>query len=213
MKKLKPLLLMVVLMLFIAGCDNSIERANNTIGLMQDQVTKIVNELYEVQNLENTLQVDFEADLKNANDNLDYFNHDEIQVITNINQRKEHLKAMSTAMDELLKLLPELESTRKNESLPVADFDRLKTMVTNLEIDLDTYVDNYFPNLDLETQTFKAIGNPNVDYSSFFKVFDNINKLSETNLYHLNALLKHFEPINSLLVDTKVKIVTLQETK
>lgn len=213
MKKIKPFLLMVVLMLFVAGCDNSLERASNTIGLMQDQVTKIVNELYEVQNLENTLQSDFEEDLTNANDNLDYFNQDEILVMQNINQRKTHINNMNDAMKELNRLVPELESTKKNENLPTKDFDKLVTMVTNLETDLTAYKDTYLPNLDLEAQTFQSIGNPNVDYSSFFKVFDNINILSQDNLYYLDALLKHFEPINGLLVDTKVKIVTLQEAK
>ena len=52
-----------------------------------------------------------------------------------------------------------------------------------------------------------------MDYNSFFKVFDNINTLSQDNLYYLDAVLKHFEPLNGLLVDTKVKIVTLQEAK
>src|SRR5574344_885188 len=213
MKKIKPFLLTVVLTLFVAGCDNSIERASNTIGLMQDQVTKIVNELYEVQNLENTLQSDFEEDLANANDNLEYFNQDEILVMQNISQRKTHLTNMKDAMKELNSLVPELESTKKNKNLPVGDFDKLATMITNLQTDLTTYTDNYLPNLDLEAQTFQSIGNPNVDYNSFFKVFDNINTLSQDNLYYLDAVLKHFEPLNGLLVDTKVKIVTLQEAK
>lgn len=213
MKKIKPFLLSVVLTLFVAGCDNSLERASNTIGLMQDQVTKIVNELYEVQNLENTLQSDFEEDLANANDNLEYFNQDEILVMQNISQRKIHLTNMNDAMKELNSLVPELESTKKNQNLPAGDFDKLATMITNLQTDLTTYTDNYLPNLDLEAQTFQSIGNPNVDYNSFFKVFDNINTLSQDNLYYLDALLKHFEPLNGLLVDTKVKIVTLQEAK
>ena len=213
MKKIKPFLLTVVLTLFVAGCDNSLERASNTIGLMQDQVTKIVNELYEVQNLENTLQSDFEEDLANANDNLEYFNQDEILVMQNISQRKTHLTNMNDAMKELNSLVPELESTKKNQNLPAGDFDKLVTMITNLQTDLTTYTDNYLPNLDLEAQTFQSIGNPNVDYNSFFKVFDNINTLSQDNLYYLDAVLKHFEPLNGLLVDTKVKIVTLQEAK
>ena len=213
MKKIKPFLLTVVLTLFVAGCDNSLERASNTIGLMQDQVTKIVNELYEVQNLENTLQSDFEEDLANANNNLEYFNQDDILVMQNISERKTHLNNMNDAMKELNNLVPELESTKKNQNLPSSDFDKLATMITNLQTDLSTYTDNYLPNLDLEAQTFQSIGNPNVDYNSFFKVFDNINTLSQDNLYYLDAVLKHFEPLNGLLVDTKVKIVTLQEAK
>nr|WP_276933109.1 YkyA family protein [Globicatella sulfidifaciens] len=213
MKKIKPFLLTVVLTLFVAGCDNSLERASNTIGLMQDQVTKIVNELYEVQNLENNLQSDFEEDLANANDNLEYFNQDEILVMQNISQRKTHLNNMKDAMKELNSLVPELESAKKNQNLPTGDFDKLATMITNLQTDLTTYTDNYLPNLDLEAQTFQSIGNPNVNYNSFFKVFDNINTLSQDNLYYLDAVLKHFEPLNGLLVDTKVKIVTLKEAK
>ena len=166
MKKIKPFLLTVVLTLFVAGCDNSLERASNTIGLMQDQVTKIVNELYEVQNLENNLQSDFEEDLANANDNLEYFNQDEILVMQNISQRKTHLNNMKDAMKELNSLVPELESAKKNQNLPTGDFDKLATMITNLQTDLTTYTDNYLPNLDLEAQTFQSIGNPNVNYRS-----------------------------------------------
>lgn len=213
MNKIKLILLMFVLTLFVAGCDNSLERASNTIGLMQEQVTKIVNELYEVQNLENTLQSDFETDLENANDNLDYFNQDGILVMQNINERKTHLNNMNTAMTELSKLIPELESTKKNQNLPTGDFDKLATMVSNLETDLNSYTGNYLPNLELESQTFKSIGNPKVEYNSFFKVFDNVNLLSQDNLYYLDTLLKHFEPLNGLLVDTKVRLVTLQEAK
>ncbi|MBS4455955.1 YkyA family protein [Tuanshanicoccus lijuaniae] len=213
MKRLKQIILCLAIPLFIAACDNSIERANNAIGLIQDQMTKLVNELYEVQNLENQLQAHFEEDLKKSGDNLSYFNQEDILVIKNTSLRLEHLTAMEKAAEELEKLMPELINGRKNNALPMKDFESIDKMIQSMKVDLTTYITDYRKNIALEKQTFHSIGNPKIDYNNFFKVFDNINKLSETNLYNLDRLLVHFEPINQLIVDTKVKVVTLLESK
>ncbi|MBS4462777.1 MULTISPECIES: YkyA family protein [unclassified Facklamia] len=213
MKKFKHIILCLAIPLFIAACDNSIERANNAIGLIQDQMTKLVNELYEMQNLENQLQANFEDDLKNSNDNLGYFNQENLLVIQNSALRLEHLTNMEKAITEIERLMPELINGRKNNALPMNDFESLDKMIQSMKGDLSTYITDYRQNISLETQTFHSIGNPDIDYSNFFKVFDNINQLSETNLYNLDRLLVHFEPINQLIVDTKVKVVTLLESK
>ncbi|MBK0348427.1 YkyA family protein [Aerococcaceae bacterium zg-ZJ1578] len=213
MKKFKHIILCLAIPFFIAACDNSIERANNAIGLIQDQMTKLVNELYEMQNLENQLQANFEDDLKNSNDNLGYFNQENLLVIQNSALRLEHLTNMEKAITEIERLMPELINGRKNNALPMNDFESLDKMIQSMKGDLSTYITDYRQNISLETQTFHSIGNPDIDYSNFFKVFDNINQLSETNLYNLDRLLVHFEPINQLIVDTKVKVVTLLESK
>lgn len=140
-----------------------------------------------------------------------YFNSDDILVIKNANSRLEHLKLIQESINQLKELGPELLNHKSNTHLPGADFEQLVQMIDEMQIDLLTYIDDYISNLALEKQTFKAIGNPNTNYQTFATVFENINKLSETNLYNLDILLKHFEPINRLLIDTKVKVVTLME--
>lgn len=213
MKKLKTIIILLTATLFIAACDNSVQRASNAIGLIQDKVTKIVSDLYEVQNLENKIQLDFETDLTAANNELSYFNQDGIAVLQNVAKRKEHIESIDKSMKELKELVPELVNTSKNTALPGQDFSTIETMIQNLETDLTKYTTDYLKNLDLEFQTFRSIGNPETNFASFFKVFDNINLLSAENLFNLDIVLKHFEPLNSLLVDTKVRVITLLEKK
>ncbi|HFI0463854.1 TPA: YkyA family protein [Streptococcus suis] len=209
MKKLKPILLIIVSCVLLAACDNSLERANNAVSLMQDKVGQIVNGLYQIQDLENLLQEHFESDLTNAGDDLTYFTKDEALVIQNVDQRKLALETIEKALEELEGLKPELARIKEGSTLPTSDFGQINSMIDNLAIDLKTYLADYQTNLELERQTYQSIGNPETNYETFFQVFDNINILSETNLYNLDLVLKNFEPLNRLLVDTKIKIVTI----
>lgn len=213
MNKIKIIVTILSTTLLLAACNPSIERSQKTIGLMQDNVTQIINELYAVQEAEQLLQSNFEEDLTSAGNDLNYFNREDSLVLQNIQHRSTSIDTISKKLMALDELIPELENLMKYSQLPTEDFTTLIGSIHNLSTDLTTYLNTYQENLVLEKQTFQFIGNPEIDYNSFFDVFDNINQLAIINDYNLNTVLAKFEPINRLLVDIKVKLVTLEENK
>src|SRR5690625_6795668 len=91
MKHLNKIVILLITTLFIAGCDNSLERADKTVSLVQENVTSIVNELTEIQLAEGNLQAEFESTIANAGDDLTYFASDYLTIQTNILHCKDHL--------------------------------------------------------------------------------------------------------------------------
>lgn len=209
MKKTFQLFLLTFSIILLAACDNSIERADRAIGLIQENVTQIVNELNEVQVLENNLQNDFETMLQSSED-LEIFNANDSLIQENIQNRKDHLTSITESVSKLNELITELENVKKSETIPTAQIDQVITYLTNLSADLEVYIADYQDNLTEETITFKSIANPETDYNTFFGVFDNINTLSTENYINLDKILVHFEPLTSLLINLKVFLVDAQ---
>lgn len=209
MKKTFQLFLLTFSIILLAACDNSIERADRAIGLIQENVTQIVNELNEVQVLENNLQNDFETMLQSSED-LEIFNANDSLIQENIQNRKDHLTSITESVSKLNELITELENVKKSETIPTAQIDQVITYLTNLSADLEVYIADYQDNLTEEAITFKSIANPETDYNTFFGVFDNINTLSTENYINLDKILVHFEPLTSLLINLKVFLVDAQ---
>lgn len=209
MKKTFQLFLLTFSIILLAACDNSIERADRAIGLIQENVTQIVNELNEVQVLENNLQNDFETMLQSSED-LEIFNANDSLIQENIKNRKDHLTSITESVSKLNELITELENVKKSETIPTAQIDQVITYLTNLSADLEVYIADYQDNLTEEAITFKSIANPETDYNTFFGVFDNINTLSTENYINLDKILVHFEPLTSLLINLKVFLVDAQ---
>ena len=209
MKKTFQLFLLTFSIILLAACDNSIERADRAIGLIQENVTQIVNELNEVQVLENNLQNDFETMLQSSED-LEIFNANDSLIQENIQNRKDHLTSITESVSKLNELITELENVKKSETIPTAQIDQVITYLTNLSADLEVYIADYQDNLTEEAITFKSIANPETDYNTFFGVFDNINTLSTENYINLDKILVHFEPLTSLLNNLKVFLVDAQ---
>lgn len=210
MKKTIQLFLLVFSVILLSACDNSIQRADRAIGLIQENVTKVVNELNEIQVLENNLQRDFEAMLENPDD-LSVFNLDDSQVQVNIQNRKARLTIIADTVTKLSELAQELEHVKDSDAVPTEQFNQAIHLIETLATDLSVYVDHYLENLTEESMTFKSIANPETDYNTFFGVFDNVNALAVENNINLDKLLVHFEPLNSLLVNLKVFLVDAQQ--
>ena len=83
----------------------------------------------------------------------------------------------------------------------------LEPLTANLKVYLKDYQDSLQP----EKQTYQAVANPNNDYTTFFKVFDNVNILNKTNQINLEKVLGYFEPINAKLIDFKVYLTNLKK--
>lgn len=213
MKKIKLTVMLILTVVLMGACNNALERANNAVTLIQEKMNLIVSSLTEIQTFENSLQNNFEQDIANAGNNLTYFTSDQALVLQNISLRHERLSTIKNTEKEILSLLQELETATQNTDLPVSDFTQIISLIQNFDIDLQTYINDYETNIQLEEQTFRSIANPSTNYASFFQVFDNVNTLYETNIYNLDQVLKHFEPINRLLVDTKVKLINIEESK
>lgn len=209
MKKTFQLFLLTFSIIFLAACDNSLQRADRAIGLIQENVTQIVNELNEVQVLENNLQNDFETMLQSSED-LGIFNANDSLIQVNIQNRKDHLTSITERISKLNELVAELENVKKSDTIPTAQIDQVITHLSNLSADLSVYIADYQDNLTEESITFKSIANPETDYNTFFGVFDNINTLSTENHINLDKILVHFEPLTSLLINLKVFLVDAQ---
>lgn len=209
MKKTFQLFLLTFSVILLAACDNSLQRADRSIGLIQENVTQIVNELNEVQVLENNLQSDFETMLQSSED-LGIFDASDSLVQVNIDNRKDHLTSIAESISKLNELINELENVKKSDAIPTAQIDQVITHLTNLSTDLNVYIADYQDNLTEESITFRSIANPETDYNTFFGVFDNINTLSIENYINLDKILVHFEPLTSLLINLKVFLVDAQ---
>ncbi|MRI80565.1 hypothetical protein GIY11_00775 [Aerococcaceae bacterium DSM 109653] len=209
MKKTFQLFLLTFSVILLVACDNSLKRADRAIGLIQENVTQIVNELNEVQVLENSLQSEFESMLQSSED-LTIFHPNDSLVQVNIDNRKEHLESMLESIKQLDELISELENLKSSDTIPTTQIDQVITYLNDLSTDLNTYIIDYQENLVEEEITFKSIANPETDYRSFFGVFDNINTLATENNINLDKILVHFEPLTSLLINLKVFLVDAQ---
>ncbi|MRI84799.1 YkyA family protein [Fundicoccus ignavus] len=209
MKKTFQLFLLTFSVILLVACDNSLKRADRAIGLIQENVTQIVNELNEVQVLENNLQSEFETMLQSSED-LTIFHANDSLVQVNIDNRKEHLESILESIKQLDELISELENLKSSDTIPTTQIDQVITYLNDLSTDLNTYIIDYQENLVEEEITFKSIANPETDYRSFFGVFDNINTLATENNINLDKILVHFEPLTSLLINLKVFLVDAQ---
>lgn len=209
MKKTFQLFLLTFSVILLVACDNSLKRADRAIGLIQENVTQIVNELNEVQVLENNLQSEFETMLQSSED-LTIFHVNDSLVQVNIDNRKEHLESILESIKQLDELISELENLKSSDTIPTTQIDQVITYLNDLSTDLNTYIIDYQENLVEEEITFKSIANPETDYRSFFGVFDNINTLATENNINLDKILVHFEPLTSLLINLKVFLVDAQ---
>lgn len=209
MKKTFQLFLLTFSVILLVACDNSLKRADRAIGLIQENVTQIVNELNEVQVLENNLQSEFETMLQSSED-LTIFHANDSLVQVNIDNRKEHLESILESIKQLDELISELENLKSSDTIPTTQINQVITYLNDLSTDLNTYIIDYQENLVEEEITFKSIANPETDYRSFFGVFDNINTLATENNINLDKILVHFEPLTSLLINLKVFLVDAQ---
>ena len=211
MKKFLTLIMVICLIPVLTGCDKSFERAERAITLTQEQVTGIINDLGKVQHLERDLQSDFEATVEKSED-LSSFASDDSPIMYNLEARRQHLTSIQEKEHELKNLVQELENQDKSTSLPAESVQALVDDVNALLNELTVYTSDYLNNIDLEKQTYQSIANPETDYASFFKVFDNINLLNATNEINLERVLGYFEPLNTRLVNYKIELVNQRES-
>lgn len=210
MKKIMKLVLVSSVLIFLSGCNSSIDRIDRTFTLLQDNITKIVNELTEIQLSESHLQKDFETTLS-ATEDLSAFKKEDSVINQNLTQRKDHIKKLDELIEEIDNLHEEISSQNFSDDSLKTQAESIQEQIVKLSSNLKVYTKDYKSNLELERLTYESIANPDIDYDSFFKVFENINTLALTNQMNLEKVLGFFEDINTKLINIKVYLTTLKE--
>lgn len=210
MKKIMKLVLVSSVLIFLSGCNSSIDRIDRTFTLLQDNITNIVNELTEIQLSESHLQKDFETTLS-ATEDLSAFKKEDSVINQNLTQRKDHIKKLDELIEEIDNLHEEISSQNFSDDSLKTQAESIQEQIVKLSSNLKVYTKDYKSNLELERLTYESIANPDIDYDSFFKVFENINTLALTNQMNLEKVLGFFEDINTKLINIKVYLTTLKE--
>lgn len=208
--KAKQILVLIVSVVLLSACGNSLQRAERTVGLIQDHVTAIIGKISEIQNQEADIQANFEATIK-ASEDLSAFNQADSPIEANVQKRQALLDEIDDHRKQLIDLADELGDIPQHKDLPQDQMKMVMDYVKNLTGDLDQYVARYQANLKTEAITYKSIANPSTNHESFFKVFDNVNLLYTENNMNLDKVLVHFESLNHLLVNLKVYLVNLHQ--
>lgn len=212
MKKIYKITSLLALILILTACSQYLERASRTIELMQDSVTSIISLMQDIQNYERDIQEHFEATL-NSDQGLEIFNQKDNPILDNTQARSQLLDKLEEASKQLVGLAEELGSQRDARNAPSQEIDQIVAVVSDLAEDLNRYIADYRTNLSLERQSYQAIGNPDIDFTNFFQVFDNIEVLSTNNFMNLEKVLTYFEPLNTHLINFKVYLANLQENR
>lgn len=212
MKRSIKFVILMMLGMILVACDNATERSSRTVNLIQENVTSIVNELTEIQLLENNLQSDFEATLSDGADMAAFLNEDAL-INQNLSNRKEHLQSLDEQLDNFRSLSEELSNQAGNSPLSEDQINSQVTLMNDLSNELQVYIDDYMSNLELETQIFQHMAEPELDIDDFYAVFDQAQTLYTTNHINLEKTLEYFEPINANLINFKVFLVNLAESE
>ncbi|MDO4432942.1 MAG: YkyA family protein [Aerococcaceae bacterium] len=209
MKKRRSWLALWICILFVVACgQHAVNRAENAIGLMQEDLSKIVNELREIQTLEKGLQSAFETVLS-ANDTALFASEDNA-VANNLNERTAHIKTLEETQKSLVELSEELANIQQQD-LPTEQFKQVHQEVQALNTTLTTYIGDYRNNLAMEAASFKAMANPESDYTVLFSIIKNLSNTDTTNNINLDKVLPSFEPISIKLINLKVQLVNMKE--
>lgn len=211
MKRSVKIFLIFFSTVLLAACNNTIERTDRTVTLIQENVTSIVNELTEIQLIENNLQGEFEATL-NSSDSLEVFAQEDTSIMSNINARSEHLDLLEEQRQQLNDLAAEFDNQISSSPLPEQEMLNQIALLNELSEALSIYLTDYKQNLETERVIYQSIANPETNYESFFAVFNRVSVLHTTNNINLENALGYFEPINAQLVNFKVYLANLKES-
>ena len=99
--KAKQILVLIVSVVLLSACGNSLQRAERTVGLIQDHVTAIIGKISEIQNQEADIQANFEATIK-ASEDLSAFNQADSPIEANVQKRQALLDEIDDHRKQLI---------------------------------------------------------------------------------------------------------------
>ena len=212
MKKITKYLSILLISTILFGCDNSLERSKRTIDALQDNMTQIINILNEIQNEEENIQRDFEATL-NSEDGLTAFGDENSAIQINVSEREYQLGLLSEQVVALEKYIEEFTTFTDAELLDRQEVIQQIDLFNQLQENLAVYSKDYQANIQSEQQIYYSLSDPEIDYNRFYQIFEQIETLMTTNHINLEKILGYFEPINTQLINFKIYLVNLAESK
>ena len=212
MKKITKYLSILLISTLLFGCDNSLERSKRTIDALQDNMTQIINILNEIQNEEENIQRDFEATL-NSEDGLTAFGDENSAIQINVSEREYQLGLLSEQVVALEKYIEEFTTFTDAELLDRQEVIQQIDLFNQLQENLAVYSKDYQANIQSEQQIYYSLSDPEIDYNRFYQIFEQIETLMTTNHINLEKILGYFEPINTQLINFKIYLVNLAESK
>ena len=212
MKKITKYLSILLISTLLFGCDNSLERSKRTIDALQDNMTQIINILNEIQNEEENIQRDFEATL-NSEDGLTAFGDENSAIQINVSEREYQLGLLSEQVVALEKYIEEFTTFTDAELLDRQEVIQHIDLFNQLQENLAVYSKDYQANIQSEQQIYYSLSDPEIDYNRFYQIFEQIETLMTTNHINLEKILGYFEPINTQLINFKIYLVNLAESK
>ena len=212
MKKIIKYLSILLISTLLFGCDNSLERSKRTIDALQDNMTQIINILNEIQNEEENIQRDFEATL-NSEDGLTAFGDENSAIQINVSEREYQLGLLSEQVVALEKYIEEFTTFTDAELLDRQEVIQQIDLLNQLQENLAVYSKDYQENIQSEQQIYHSLSDPEIDYNRFYQIFEQVETLMTTNHINLEKILGYFEPINTQLINFKIYLVNLSESK
>lgn len=212
MKKIIKYLSILLISTLLFGCDNSLERSKRTIDALQDNMTQIINILNEIQNEEENIQRDFEATL-NSEDGLTAFGDENSAIQINVSEREYQLGLLSEQVVALEKYIEEFTTFTDAELLDRQEVIQQIDLLNQLQENLAVYSKDYQANIQSEQQIYYSLSDPEIDYNRFYQIFEQVETLMTTNHINLEKILGYFEPINTQLINFKIYLVNLAESK
>lgn len=210
MKKLIKSISVLLIILLIAGCSQSVERSDRTITLIQDNMTNVINIISEIQFNEQELQNQFES-MINSEQELQAFANEEASIYQNIQTRQELLDKLEENRNALTDLRDEIKVQSERNELPADQVQQVDQFMDEFVNHLEVYITDYHANLTTEKQLYQSMANPELDYTQFFNVFDKISVLTTNNQMNLEKVIELVEPINTILINLKVHLANIQE--
>lgn len=210
-KKLKyPLLVLMTILLI--GCNNALERSLRTVEVLQDTITQAINQLNEIQVIENQLQSDFEATMKSES-GLASFNQEDSPILTNLSRRSELIEALSKTTESIQTYAEELQNQSNSGPLPTDQVEAQVNLLTELADNLGVYTADYQTNINYERTIYHSLTNPEIEFTQFFQIFDEVERLFVNNYMNLEHVLGLFEPINTQLINFKIYLINLEQNQ
>jgi len=207
----KKLALLFTSTLVMAACSNQVKDATETVTALKAEETEVVTHFNAMQQLETELQTSFEESLT-ADEKLATFKDGSAKVFANIAERRDLVKNIESALDELVKTAGELTNLDE-ETLPLEDIKTFGASVDALNEGATAYLTAYQTSLDKEEEILSSFGGADATFESFYAGIEAINVNADANQAAIQALSENLLAMENQLAALEATIASLADKK
>lgn len=207
----KKLALLFTSTLVMAACSNQVKDATETVTALKAEETEVVTHFNAMQQLETELQTSFEESLT-ADEKLATFKDGSAKVFANIAERRDLVKNIESALDELVKTAGELTNLDE-ETLPLEDIKTFGASVDALNEGATAYLTAYQTSLDKEEEILSSFGDADATFESFYAGIEAINVNADANQAAIQALSENLLAMENQLAALEATIASLADKK